>query len=388
MAMRRETADTPSCSGSGARRAPAKRRPRAGTPARLAAPAIAAVLALAAAPAESWGPAGQWLQDVHVVTSIELLHALEKVHPPAAAMLAAFLPGREAPEAGISFGEWTFAGLPTPATAELDVRGVPDRTAHDASMRPLPSGAAGVVTRRFSNWTGTGDLDVTFVSDLVDAAGRKVVAAFPAVTVHVSAGDPAFVTGWHLSDAKEQEMPPDQGAPAPVTGQVNVRVPTTLEPLSAIKAYSQAMVRQDLDTMIALMHPLLVKTLGGPDQALAWMQQNLVRFRRFHAWPTAEQINDVRPLPAAGVDLYIVQSTRWFDGWPKPRGMSYVYLLETPDRGRHWEVIDLPRTGLRWLHALAPGFKDDPGVAGLLPDDTLQPTPAKARGPDTPTGIP
>lgn len=336
---------------------------------RLGRWALGAGLALAACASAAWGPTGQPVQAIAIVTSSDVLRALGQVHPPAAEMLAEFLPGRAAAATGIMFAEARSLALPTAATAELAVRGAKDRAAFAESMKPLPPDVESLVTRRHATWTGAGDLDVTFVSTFRGKSGADAGPAFPPVTVHISSGNPAVVAGWHLADAQETAAPPDQGPPAPVPGQAPARVPTTLEPLSAIKAYSQAMVRQDLDTMIALMHPVLVGRLGGPDQALAWMQRNLVQGRRLHAWPIGEQINDVRPLPAPGLDLYIVQSTRWFEDWPKPTGMSYVYLLDSPDKGRHWEVLDLGSTGLRWLHGIAPGFKDDKLVTDLLPDD-------------------
>ncbi|HEX4510692.1 MAG TPA: hypothetical protein VH328_11445 [Burkholderiaceae bacterium] len=349
--------------------------------------AVGAVgLALAATAAGAWGPTGQVIQPVPIVTRTDMLRAIAQVHPAAADVLSAFQPGRAAGDGPtIAFGRLRYAKLPTAALVELSMRGVHDAVAIDDAMKPLPEAGEFVETAWHSAWTGAGDLDVTFDTRIATAAGSTIGTAFPALTVQIARGDPAIVKDWHPATAQEMALPRVQGPPAPVPNQMILRVPVRLEPLSAIKAYSQAYVRQDLGTVVAMTSHVLADGLGGPDQLLAWWQQKLVTGRTLHQWPTAEQINDVRPLAAPGLDLYVVQATRWFEDWPRPRGRSYVYLLDTPDKGRHWEVLDLACTGLRWLHAVAPGFKEDAQVADLLPDDLGHADP-RSRCPPPPEG--
>jgi hypothetical protein len=350
-------------------------RRRRGAAGRVAATrrVLAWALALTPAGALAWGPSGQILQEIAIVSPTDTLREIAQVHPSAAQVLSDFQPGRNtAGGPTIEFGSIRYDKLPTAAMAELAIRDVRDPAALLEAMKALPAPGDGVRTNWHAAWTGAGDLDVTFETWVSDASGAAAATAFPAVTVHIASGDPAIVTGWHLAGAKELVVPPVQGPPAAAPGQVQVRVPTTLEPLSAIKAYSQAMVRQDLDTMTAMAPESLARQLGGRDQLLALWQRHLIDARAQHRWPTAEQINDVRPLPAPGMNLYIVQATRWYEDWPKPRGMSHVYLLDSPDHGRHWEVLDQCCTSLNSLHRLAPGFKDDALVADLLKEDRTE----------------
>src|SRR5262249_38901590 len=106
------------------RRGRAVARTAAGVSARVGVGIVA--LAGAGGPAGAWGPSGETVQQVAIVTSTDMLRAIAQVHPPAAQALAGFLPGQETVGPTIEFGTFHFAMMPTPATAELAIRGSRD----------------------------------------------------------------------------------------------------------------------------------------------------------------------------------------------------------------------------------------------------------------------
>jgi hypothetical protein len=97
-------------------------------------------------------------------------------------------------------------------------------------------------------------------------------------------------------------------------------------------------------------------------------QGSFAGLEREHLFPTGETIGKIRQYSDPGIDLYFVESIRYTDGFPAPVGTQYLYLVYTKDKGTTWKVLDLACVNLKWLHAIAPAFRDDASVRDLIPD--------------------
>jgi len=130
--------------------------------------------------------------------------------------------------------------------------------------------------------------------------------------------------------------------------------------------YSRRVIAGDIDGVVARTNHLLVDDLGGAAGARAWLSEQYRRLRAEGAMPLAERIDRIRDYHDEAIDLYFVETTRSFDGFPRPVRSTYLYLVDTRDKGRTWEVLDLACVNLAWLHAIAPSFKDDRAVSDIL----------------------
>lgn len=131
--------------------------------------------------------------------------------------------------------------------------------------------------------------------------------------------------------------------------------------------YSRHVVAADVDAVVAGTNHVLVDDLGGKEKAKAWLADQYRRLQSLDQLPIAEQIDRIREYHDEKIDLFFVETTRSFDAFPKPVQSTYLYLVDTTDKGKTWEVLDLVCVDLKWLHQIAPSFKDDSSVGDILP---------------------
>jgi hypothetical protein len=133
-------------------------------------------------------------------------------------------------------------------------------------------------------------------------------------------------------------------------------------------SYSQYVIAGNVDAIVDRTNHVLIEDLGGREKAKVWFLDQYRRLRDLDELPIAEDINGIRAYHDAQIDLFFVETTRSFDGFPNPVRTSYLYLIDTRDKGKTWEVLDLICANRRWLHAIAPSFNDYASVGDLLPN--------------------
>jgi len=133
-------------------------------------------------------------------------------------------------------------------------------------------------------------------------------------------------------------------------------------------SYSKALLESDIDKVVGLTQIELMDELGGPSKTKAWLAERYAALKAKGIFPIGERIEEVRPYHDKHVDLFFVLTTRSFESFPQPVETGYLYLVDTKDKGRTWQVLDLICINKRWLQKVAPSFKDDKLVADILPN--------------------
>ena len=131
--------------------------------------------------------------------------------------------------------------------------------------------------------------------------------------------------------------------------------------------YSRRVIAADVDGVVARTNRVLIDKIGGQEKARSWLSDQYERLQSLGVFPIAETIGRIREYHDPAIDLFFVETTRQSDGFPKPVESTYVYIVDTKDKGRTWEVLDLGCADLRWLHEIAPSFHDDQMVSDILP---------------------
>lgn len=130
--------------------------------------------------------------------------------------------------------------------------------------------------------------------------------------------------------------------------------------------YSQHVMAADVDGVIARTNHVLIDHLGGKDKAKTWLSEQYQRLDSSGIFPISEKVDRIREYHDPDIDLFFVQTTRSIDSFPKPVQSAYLYLVDTTDKGKTWEVLDLVCVNLKWLHGIAPLFRDDQLVSDIL----------------------
>ena len=134
------------------------------------------------------------------------------------------------------------------------------------------------------------------------------------------------------------------------------------------ESYSRLMIAQNVDSVIDMTNHVLISELGGKQSARRWLTEQYQRLSGLDSQPVGEVIGRIREYHDNAIDLFFVDTVRSFDAFPKPSQSTYFYVIDTTDKGKSWEVLDLSCTNSTWLHAIAPSFHEYDKVRDLVRD--------------------
>jgi hypothetical protein len=123
-------------------------------------------------------------------------------------------------------------------------------------------------------------------------------------------------------------------------------------------AYADALNHQDVERMITLTDPeVLKRTSNGDELRVVWPQI-------FSQGNVHELVKDVSPgfSDANGMHYFVSterDSTR-NDG--SGETMMIYYIVTSRDQGRTWKVVDLTCVDKRWVKGIAPGWNGYPPI--------------------------
>ena len=139
------------------------------------------------------------------------------------------------------------------------------------------------------------------------------------------------------------------------------------EARAVIEHYSQAMLSRDVSTVAPMMAAALRNRIGSAQQVQTWLAEGYAALSARHMFPISERIGEIRAYSDPHVDLYFVETVRSVEGFPRPIEFTYLYVVDTKDKGKTWEVLDLACVDRDWVKDMAPTFDDWKSVEDLLP---------------------
>jgi hypothetical protein len=145
------------------------------------------------------------------------------------------------------------------------------------------------------------------------------------------------------------------------------RAQSVADARAVIERYSQAMLNRDTSTLARMTASALVNRIGSVQKTERWLAGGYAALAARRMFPIAERIGEIRSYSDAKVNLYFVESVRSIEGFPRPIEFTYLYLVDTKDKGKTWEVLDLACVNRDWVSDIAPSFGDWKSVEDLLP---------------------
>jgi hypothetical protein len=114
-------------------------------------------------------------------------------------------------------------------------------------------------------------------------------------------------------------------------------------------SYSNAVLKKDLQTVVASMYPAFRAHVGGVEKSTA-----LYRDAPASVWPIAEKLGDTELCSVGGLEVALVRTNRTLKFLQGPIETDYTYVFVSSDKGKNWSVIDQGCTNdktLSWVSA-------------------------------------
>jgi hypothetical protein len=164
--------------------------------------------------------------------------------------------------------------------------------------------------------------------------------------------------------------------------------------LGTIGRYIRAEVREDVEGLVAVMHPLWVSAQGGWDTLVSKEREHVSINAIYRVEPEFIELGTPKLVLAGDLLFAVVPARSLTHGFPEDTESRLYYLAVSEDRGETWYVLEMSCAGEQWATTHYPGYPQkqitramvDPFVAlsRIRPSGRLEVTDPGIQSPSLP----
>jgi hypothetical protein len=128
--------------------------------------------------------------------------------------------------------------------------------------------------------------------------------------------------------------------------------------LATVEHYVDAQLRDDVEAVVAIMHPLWVKEQGGWDALVSRKREYASIDAIYRLDPLFVELGMPKLVSARELLFAVVPAKSLTPGFPEDIESRSYYVAVSEDRGATWYMVEMSCAGIQWATANFPGFPD------------------------------
>jgi hypothetical protein len=114
-------------------------------------------------------------------------------------------------------------------------------------------------------------------------------------------------------------------------------------------SYSSAVLKKDVQTVVASMYPAFRAHVGGVEKSITFYRDAPPSI-----WPIAEKLGEPELCSAGALDIALVKASRTLRFLQGPIDAEHTYVFVSSDKGTSWSVVDQGCTNAKTVAMISP----------------------------------